>query len=155
MKRLFFLGCTIAILLSVSCKKDSADRVKNVCAQCITDTSSGLHLETIHIIDSSWAAQGSYIFKSDLTQLIKQAGAAVSEVYALQLDNQGMESQFFPCCPVSFDGGELSGSIYSTGTDKTCTLTFTFPDHEAHNGERFNSTIVPFESVRIKVWLWK
>src|SRR5436305_15348391 len=111
MKRLLSLGCAIIVLISISCKKDSADQITHVCTQCITDTPSVSHLKIIQIIDSNWVAQDPYVFKSDLTQLIKEAGEAVSDVYVLQLINGATEFQFFPCCPLSFHGGELSGSI--------------------------------------------
>jgi hypothetical protein len=155
MKRLFFIGCTMVILISISCKKDSVNDVTHACNPCITDTPSGPHLKTIYITDSNWVGQGQYVFKSDLTQLIKETGAAVNEVYALQLVNAGMEFQFFPCCPIIFHGGALSGSVYSTGDEKTCTLTFTYTDQNAHNGERPNPGLVPFQSIEVKVWLWK
>ena len=154
MKRLFFFGFTMIILISISCKKDSVNDVTHVCNPCITDSPAVPHLKTVNIIDSNWVGQGQYVFKSDLTQLINEAGGSVSEVYALQLVNAGMEFQFFPCCPVSFHGGELSGSVYSTGDEKTCTLTFIYTDQNEHSGERPNPGI-PFQSIVIKVWLWK
>lgn len=93
--------------------------------------------------------------ESDLTQLINEADASVSEVYALQFVNEGMLFEFFPCCQVSCYGGELSGAVYSTGDNKTCTLTFTYSDQDAYSGELPNPSFAPFQSIVIKVWLWK
>jgi hypothetical protein len=143
------------ILISLSCKKDSVNNDTHVCTPCITDTSSVEHRQAIYITDSNWVGQGQHVLNSDLTQLIKEAGATVSEVYALQLVNEGIVSQFFPCCAVSFHGGELSGAVYATGDEKTCTLTFTNRDQYAYNGERSNSGTVPFQSIVVKVLLWK
>ena len=154
MKHLPLLGFTMIILISISCKKDSVNNVTHVCNPCINDSPSVPHLKTVNIIDSNWVGQGQYVFKSDLTQLIKEAGEAASDVYALELVIGSSEFQFFPCCPVSFHDGELSASIYSTGTNKTCTLTFTYTDQNEHSGERPNPGI-PFHSTVIKVWLWK
>jgi hypothetical protein len=155
MKHLYFFACAIIMLISISCKKDSVNNVTHICNPCITDTSFEQHRKVIYITDSNWVGQGQRVFKSDLTQILKEAGATVSEVYALQLVNEGIEFQVFPCCPVNFHGGELSGSIYTTGDEKTCTLTFTYTDHDVHSGEQPNPGIAPFQSIVVKVWLWK
>jgi hypothetical protein len=100
-----------------------------------------------------WA--GQHVLISDLSQLFKEAGATVSEVYALQLVNEGIVSQFFPCCTLTFHGGELSGAVYTTGIEKKCTLTFTYRDQGLYSGEHSNSGLVPFQSIVVKVLLWK
>jgi hypothetical protein len=147
MKHLYFFACAIIMLISISCKKNTLNS--------FPDTPSVSHLETIYINDSNWVRQGQYVFKSDLTQLINEAGASVSEVYSLQLIDENSLFQIFPCCQVSFKGGELSGSVYSTGNEETCTLTFNYPDQDMHFGEFRNSGGLPFQSTKIKVWLWK
>ncbi len=156
MKHLFFCGCTLIILIFISCKKDSVKEEHSVCPNCkVIDSSTALSSQIIYINDSNWAQQGQYIFKSDLTQLINAAGASVSEVYLLQLVDENDLLQIFPCCQVNFKGGELSGSVYSTGNEKTCTLTFSYSDQDMHFGEFRNSGGLPFQSTEIKVWLWK
>ena len=142
------------ILISISCKKDSVNSVTHICNPCITDTFV-THQHVIYITDSNWVGQGQHVQKSDLTQLVNEAGATVDEVYALELVNGGTEFQFFPCCMVSYHGGQLSGSVYTTGNEKTCTLTFTETDQVMHNGEFPNRGITPFQSIVVKVWLWK
>jgi hypothetical protein len=151
MKHLFFTGCIMIILISIACKKDSVSKVTHVCPDCKIEQ----HLRAIYITDSNWVGQGQNVLKSDLTQLINEAGDSVSEVYALQFVNEGMLFQFFPCCQISCHGGELSGDIYSTGNNKTCTLTFTYSDQDAHSGEMPNPGFPPFQSIVVKVWLWK
>ena len=156
MKHLFFFGCTIIILISISCEKDLAKENHSVCPNCkVIDSPNSLSLKTIYINDSNWTRQGQYVFKSDLTQLINEAGASVSEVYSLQLIDENSLFQIYPCCQVSFKGGQLSGSVYSTGDEKTCTLTFSYSDQDMHFGEFRNSGGLPFVSTEIKVWLWK
>ena len=156
MKHLFFFGCAIIILISISCKKDSVKEDYSACPNCkVTDSPSVLSLETIDINDSNWVRQGQYVFKSDLTQLINEAGASVSQLYALQVMDENIGFQIFPCCQVGFKGGELSASVYSTGNEKTCTLTFNYPDQDMYFGEFRNSGGLPFQSTEIKVWLWK
>jgi hypothetical protein len=153
MKHLFFFGCTIIILISISCKKDLVKEDHSVCQNCkVIDSPTTLSLKTIYINDSNWNRQGQRVFKSDLTGLLNEAGATVSEVYSLQLVNENILFQIFPCCQVSFKGGELSGSVYSTGNEETCTLTFSYSDQDAHAGE-FGG--LPFQSILVKVWLWK
>ena len=155
MKHLFFTGCTMIILMFIACKKDSVNNLTHICGDCKIDSPSVQHLRAIYITDSNWVGQGQHILKSDLTQLINEAGDSVSEVYALQFVNEGSLFQFFPCCQISCHGGELSGAVYSTGNNKTCTLTFTYSDQDAHNGELPNPGFPPFQSIVIKVWLWK
>ncbi|HET7002398.1 MAG TPA: hypothetical protein VFI33_13845 [Puia sp.] len=154
MKRLFFSGCIVFILISISCKKDSVNNVSHICNPCITDSPSVSHQQVIYITDSNWVGQGPHVLKSDFTQLLKEAGATVDEVYALQLVNEGMEFQFFPCCAISFHGGQLSGSVYTTGNEKICTLTFTDMGQGMYNGEIPNH-VSYFQPILIKVWLWK
>jgi hypothetical protein len=156
MKHLFFTGCTIIILISMSCKKDLLKEDLSICPNCkVIDSPNASSLTTININDSNWVRQGQFVFKSDLTQLIKEAGASVSEVYSLQLVDENDLFQIFPCCKVSFKEGELSGSVYTTGNEETCTLTFTYSDQNMHFGEFRNSSGLPFQSTEIKVWLWK
>jgi hypothetical protein len=155
MKLLFFTGCTLIILISMACRKDSVNNVTHICIDCKIDTPSVQHWSAIYVTDSNWVGQGQHVLKSDLTQLINEAGASVSEVYALQFVNEGMLFQFFPCCQINCHGGELSGAVYSTGNNKTCTLTFTYSDQDVQSGELPNPGFVPFQSVVIKVWLWK
>ncbi len=154
MKHLFFTGCTMIILMFIACKKDSVNNVTHICNPCITDTPS-LHWKSIYITDSNWVGQGQHVLKSDLTQLIKEAGGTVDEVYALQLVNEGMEFQFYPCCPVNIHGGELSGSVYATGNETTCTLTFSDTDQGTYHGESPNHGITLFQPIIVKVLLWK
>jgi hypothetical protein len=156
MKHIYSISCAIFILISISCKKDSVNKDQSACLNCkAVDSPSNTSSKSIYIIDSNWVRQGQLIFKSDLTQLIHDAGATVSEVYSMQIVNESTLFQFFPCCQVSFMGGELSGSVYSTGEEETCTLTFSYYNQDMHNGEFPNSGILPFQSVLIKVWLWK
>ena len=156
MKHLFFFGCAIIILISISCKKELVKEDHSACPTCkVIDSPTTLSLKTIYVIDSNWARQGQYVFKSDLTQFINQAGASVSEVYSLQLVDESILYQIFPCCQVNFKGGELSGSVYSTGNEETCTLTFSYSDQDMHVGELGNSGGLPYHSIEIKVWLWK
>jgi hypothetical protein len=149
MKHLFFFGCAMIILISISCKKDSVNADNIHCNPCKTD--SPVSLKVIYITDSNWDQQGQRVYKSDLTQLITDAGATVSEVYSLELVNEDVLFQFFPCCQINFKGGQLSGAIYSTGDEKTCTLTFGYADQNVHAGE-FGG--LPFRSIVIKVSLW-
>jgi hypothetical protein len=156
MKHLFFFGCTIIILISTSCKKDSIKDDHAVCANCkVTDSPTVLSIQTFNISDSNWARQGQYVFKSDLTQLINAAGASVNELYALELIDGNSGFQIYPCCQTGFKGGNISASVYSTGNEKTCTLTFNFPDQDMYFGEFRNSGGLPFQSIEIKVWVWK
>jgi hypothetical protein len=155
MKHLFFIGCAMTILISISCKKDSVDAAKNYCSHCGIDTPAAAHWQAIYITDSNWTRQGQHVFKSDLTELIIRAGASVSEVYALQLQNEGAVFEFFPCCQVSVHGGELSGSIDTTGNEETCTLTFSYSEHDAYSGQIPDPGMAPFQSIVVKVWLWK
>jgi hypothetical protein len=156
MKHLFFLGCAIIILISISCKKDLLKGDHSGCPNCpVIDSPTVLSPKTIYINDSNWTRQGQFVFKSDLTQLINKAGASVSEVYSLQVIDENDLFEIFPCCQVSFKGGELSGSVYSTGNVETCTLTFSYSDQDMHFGEFRNAGGLPFQSTEIKVWLWK
>ena len=99
MKHLFFTGCTIIILISMSCKKDLLKEDLSICPNCkVIDSPTASSLTTININDSNWVRQGQFVFKSDLTQLIKEAGASVSEVYSLQLVDENDLFQIFPCC---------------------------------------------------------
>jgi len=155
MKHLFFFGCTIIILISFSCKKELA-KDHSVCPNCkATDSPAVLTLRTIHINDSSWVRQGQYVIKSDITPLINEAGGSVSELYALQLIDENSLFQIYPCCQVSFKGGEISASVYSTGNENTCILTFYYPDQDMHFGEFRNSGGLPFHSTEIIVWFWQ
>ena len=156
MKHLFFFGCTIIILISISCKKDSVKQDYSDCANCkAIDSPTALSIQSFNINDSNWARQGQYVFKSDLTQLINAAGASVSELYALEIIDGNSGFQIYPCCQADFKGGELSASVYSTGNEKTCTLTFNFPDQDMYFGEFRNSGGLPFQSTEIKAWFWK
>lgn len=153
MKHLFFIGCTMIILMFSSCKKDFLKKDLSVCPNCkVIDSPTALSSKTIYINDSNWVRQGQRVFKSDLTQLINDAGETVSEVYAIQLINETVSYDFFPCCQINYKGGELSGSVYSTGNEKICTLTFSFSDQDGHSGE-FGG--LPFQSTLVRVWLWK
>ena len=151
MKHLFFLGSAIMILISISCKKDAVSAANYP----KPDSPSVSAWKTIYIADSNWTTEGERVFKSDLTASINIAGASVNEVYSMALVDEGSTFQFFPCCQVSYLGGHLSASIYSTADKETCTLSFNYYDTDEHNGELPNLWRVPFQSVLIKVWLWK
>ena len=156
MKHLFFTGCAMIILVFSSCKKDLMREDLSVCPNCkVIDSPTALTLKTFYIEDSSWVRQGQYVFKSDLTRFINEAGASVREVYCLQLIDENALFQIYPCCQVNFKDGELSAAIYSTGDEETCTLTFGYSDQDMHFGELRNSGGLPFQSTEIKVWLWK
>src|SRR5450432_2238092 len=156
MKHLYFINYAIIALISISCKKDSVNAVQSACLNCKTvDSLSASSWKTIYINDSNWVRQGQMVFKSDLTKLLQDAGTTVSEVYSMQIVNESILLQFFPCCQVKFMDGELSGSVYSTGDEETCTLTFSYSGQDMHYGELPNSGALPFQSVEIKVWLWK
>ena len=156
MKYLFFSGCAIIILISISCKKDLVKENHSVCPNCkVTDSPAVLSLKTIDINDSNWVRQGQYVFNSDLTSLINKAAGSVSELYALEIIDGNSGFQIFPCCDAAFKGGELSATVNSTGNEKTCILTFNYPDQDMHFGEFRNSGGLPFQSTEIKVWLWK
>lgn len=153
MKQLFFIGCALIILISISCKKDIVKEDHSVCPNCkVIDSPTALSLKSIYITDSNWARQGQRVFKSDLTQLINDAGETVSDVYALQLVNETVLFEIFPCCQINYKGGELSGAVYSTGNEQTCTLTFSYSDQDEHGGEYGG---LPFQSILVKVWLSK
>ena len=153
MKHLFFIGCAITILISISCKKDLVKEDYSVCPNCkVIDSPTVLSTRYIYIIDSNWARQGQLVFKSDLTQLINDAGETVRNVYALQLVNETIVFEIFPCCQINYKGGELSGAVYSTGNEQTCTLTFRYSDQDEYGGE-FGG--LPFQSILVKVWLQK
>jgi hypothetical protein len=126
--------------------------VKYQCNPCTPDTPSVSHSKIIYITDSNWARQGQQAFKSDFTQLLNEAGVTVDEVYALQIISETIPFEIFPCCQINYKGGELSGSVYTTGNEKICTLTFSYSDQDAHAGE-FSG--LPFQSILVKVWLWK
>jgi hypothetical protein len=156
MKHLFLFGCAIIILISMSCKKDSIKEDHADCANCkVTDSPTALSIQSFTIHDSNWARQGQYVFNSDLTRLIKAAGASVNELYALEVIDGNSGFQIYPCCPAPFKDGELSASVYSVSNEKTCTLTFHFPDQDMYFGEFRNSGGLPFQSIEIKVWFWK
>ena len=152
MKHLYFFAYSMILLISISCKKDVTNSFKYQCNSCTADTPSVSHSKIFYITDSNWVRQGQQVYKSDLTQLINDAGGTVSELYALQLINETELFQFFPCCQIYYKGGELSGAVYSTGNEKICTLTFTYSDQDAHAGEFAG---LPFQSILVKVWLWK
>lgn len=156
MKHLFFFGCAIVILISISCKKDLVKDDHSVCPDCkVTDSPTVLSLKTIHINDSNWVRQGQYLFQSDLTPLINEAGGSASRLYALELMDGNSGFQIYPCCQAAFKGGELSASVYSTGNEKTCIVSFSYPDQDMHFGEFRNSGGLPFHSTEIMVWLWQ
>jgi hypothetical protein len=152
MKHLFFTGCIMIILIFISCRKDSVNNVTHLCSNCQVDTPSAQHWSAIYITDSNWARQGQQVYKSDLTQLLNEAGATVSEVYTLQLVDDAVLFNLFPCCQINYRSGEISASVYGTGNEETCTLTFTYSDQDTHAGEFAG---LPFQSILVKVWLWK
>ena len=151
MKHLYSFVCAMSMLISISCKKDSVSAANYP----KPDSSSVSTWKTVYVTDSNWITEGEGVFKSDLTAIINDAGASVNEVYAMALVNEGSSFQFFPCCQVSYMGGHLSASIYSTADKETCTLSFNYYASDAHNGELPNPWKVPFQSVTVKVWLWK
>ena len=151
MKHLFLTGCAIIILISISCKKDSVSAANYP----KPDSPSLSAWKTVYITDSNWITEGERVFESDLTAIINDAGASVNEVYSMELADEGSSFQFFPCCQLSYMGGHLSASIYSTADKETCTLSFNYYDMDTHSGELPNPWKVPFQSVVIKVWLWK
>jgi hypothetical protein len=151
MKHLYFFACAAITLISVSCKKDyvgTANYPK-------PDSPSVSAWKIIYVTDSNWSKEGQHVFKSDLTAIINDAGTSVNEVYSMQLVNEGSLFQFFPCCQLSYMGGHLSASVYSTADKEICTLTFNYYESDAHSGELPNPAIVPFQSILVKVWLWK
>ena len=152
MKHVYFLACAMIMLISVSCKKDAVNSFKDQCNPCTADTPSALHSKTVYITDSNWVRQGQQVYKSDLTQLINESGATVNEVYALQLIDETASFEFYPCCQINYKGGELSAAVYLTGSEKICTATFSYSDQDAHAGEFAG---LPFQSILVKVWLWK
>ena len=151
MKHLFISVCMMTLLILISCKKNSV--VSTYYPK--PDSPSVSAWKTIYITDSNWSGEGQHEFKSDLTAFINNAGAAVGDVYSMELVNEGSLFQFFPCCQLSCLGGHLSASVYTTNDKEICTLTFNYTDLDAHSGELPNPRMVPFQSIVIKVWLWK
>jgi hypothetical protein len=157
MKHIQLISCIFIFLISTSCKKEGPDFVQNDCSTCGSKDSTASHETStaIYINDSNWVRQGQNIFKSDLTPLLQQAGTTVSQVYSLQIVNQSSLLQFFPCCQVNYMGGSISGSVYSSGDNETCTLTFSFSDQNTYYGQTPNGGSLPFSSVLVKVGIWK
>ena len=151
MKHLFFFACVMTLLISISCKKDYVGTT----TYPKPDSPAAEAWKTIYVTDSNWSREGQREFKSDLTAFINNAGAAVGDVYSMELVNEGSLFQFFPCCQLSCLGGRLSASVYATADKEICTLTFNYTDLDAHSGELPNPRMVPFQSIVIKVWLWK
>jgi hypothetical protein len=150
MKHLFFFACAITLLISISCKKDIA-----TVNYPKPDSPTVSPWKTLYITDSNWNREGQRVFKSDLTAIINDAGASVNNVYSMEVENEGSLLQFFPCCQLSYMGGYLSASVYTTADKETCTLTFNYSDQDSHSGELPNLGRFPFQSIVIKVWLWK
>jgi hypothetical protein len=153
MKHLNFT-CTLVIsffiiLLSTSCKKDSVVTSTPPCTTCDT-----LSVSTLLINDSDWVRQNNYSYTSDLTWIIKQSGAAISQVYGMYISNDNILQEIFPGVSTNYMDGIIYGSVDLTKDYPTCKLTFTYSNEE-HEGEVHPITSLPFKSVEIEVLLAK
>jgi hypothetical protein len=137
------------ILLTTSCKKDSPISSPPACTTCNHPT-----LSTMLIKDSIWVRQEDGNYTSDITKIIEQTGASVSQVYAMDLAGGNPVLEIFPQTNGDFMGGSLSGSVNLSKNEGTCTITFEFSKEE-HEGEVHPAGSLPFNSVEIEVFLVK
>ncbi len=143
------ISCLFIILLSISCRKDSFNADPPPCTTCDT-----LTISTLLINDSNWVRQDNESYTSDITWIIKQSGAAISQVYGMYISNDDRLQEVFPGVSANYMGGTIYGSVNLTKDYPTCKLTFG-PSNEGPEGEVHPITSLPFKSVEIEVILAK
>jgi hypothetical protein len=143
------IGCLFIILLSISCKKDSFIADPPPCTTCDT-----LTISTLLINDSNWVKQNDWSYTSDLTWLIIQSGAAISQVYEIYISNDNVLQEIFPGVSTDYMDGSMYGSVDLNKGYPTCKLTFASSSEE-HEVEVHPITSLPFKSVEIEVILAK
>ena len=143
------ISCLFIILLSISCRKDSFTAGPPPCTTCDT-----LSISTLLIKDSDWVRQNNWSYTSDLTWIIIQSGAAISQVYEIYISNNNVLQEIFPGVSTNYMDGTLYGSVDLTKNYPTCKLTFA-STYEENEGEVRPITSLPFKSVEIEVILAK
>jgi hypothetical protein len=144
------MSCLFIILLSISCKKDSFNADPPPCTTCDT-----LTISTMLINDSNWVRQDNWSYTSDLTWIIIQSGAAISQVHEIYISsNNNTLQEIFPGVSANYMDGTIYGSVDLTKDYPTCKLTFA-SSNEEHEGEVHPISSLPFKSVEIEVILAK
>lgn len=139
------ITCIFILSLSISCRKDSFIGDPPPCTTCDT-----LTISTLLINDSNWVKQDNWNYTSDLTWIIKQSGAAISQVYEMYISNDNILEEVFPAVSAKYMDGTIYGSVDLTKDYPTCKLTFG-SSNEEHEGEVHPITSLPFKSVEIEV----
>jgi hypothetical protein len=142
------ISCIFIILLTISCRKDSFNADTPPCTTCDT-----LTISTLLINDSDWVRQNDWSYTSDLTWIIIQSGADISQVYEIYIANDNVLQEIFPEVSTNYMDGTLYGSVDLTKNYPTCKITFA--SSEEHEGEVHPLTTLPFKSVNIEVVLAK
>jgi len=153
MKKISMCVLICSLLMTSSCRKETPLPATPPEAGAVSDTTTHGSAIALYITDSSWTRTASNTWVSDLTAQLHSLGVNASEIYAIQVIDEALLKQIFPCCVVDYKGGEVIAGVSGQGKDASCGLLFEYTEGDYHFGEVVNK--LPFFGLQLKVTIRK